>query len=328
MGSFQIINIGEGLGDCFLIHIKNNLEWQCVILVDGRTGSETNGFMDKLKQQINTYEKIDYMIITHIDNDHIGGIIKLLRLPSNDPIRRKLERTMVIYNYVTRCVINYEHASILEEGLLSHTVIPTSRKSYIPYSCPVLKLLSFEKRKIFDVDMEDKRCAYLTLFHPDKQGIDEVYRDYEEKQRKGEKNPKKELVNQQSIAFLLEFAGKKVLFTGDGYIDQLAEKVEQLKNMETAPIELIKIPHHGAEGNNKGLADFAKKHQCTRFIVTGEKVWRKTNQGLHPAENILNDLYNKLHGLDGNQLKIYSFIDMKEYENSGKIFCTEEVIDV
>lgn len=328
MKCFQIISLGEGLGDCFLIHIRNNLGWQCVILVDGRTGAETTGFMDHLKRQIDAYEKIDYIIITHIDDDHVGGIIKLLQLPQTDSVSRKLERTVVIYNYVTRCVINYEHAAILEEELLNYTVVPTSRKNYIPYSCPVLKLLSFDKRKTFDIDSEDKRCAYLTLFHPDKLGIDEVYNDYEEKQRKGEKQPQKELVNRQSIAFLLEYEEKKVLFGGDGYMDQLAEKLEQLKNMEIAQIELIKIPHHGAAVNNKGLADFAKKHQCTRFIVTGEKVWRRTNQRLHPAEDVLNDLYEKLYLLNEKQLKIYSSIDMSEYEHGGEIFCNNDVINV
>jgi metal-dependent hydrolase (beta-lactamase superfamily II) len=324
MTEFEIISLGDGLGDCFFIHIKNDLDWECVILVDGRTGAVTTGFMDILKKQIDVYEKIDYMVITHIDNDHLGGIIKLLQLPQDDLVRKKLEKTVVIYNYVTRCVINYNHAATLERELLNHTVVPTSRKDYITYSCPILKLLSFEKRKIFDVNTGDKRCAYLTLLHPNKLGIDEVYQDYEEKQRKGVKTPKKELVNRQSIAFLFEFAGKKVLFGGDGYIDELGEKVEQLKNMKTTKIDLIKIPHHGAQDNNNELADFSKRHQCTRFIITGETVWR----GLHPAESVLEDLYSNLYYLNEYPLKIYSSINMSDYAYGDKIFFDEKVIGV
>ncbi len=328
MASFQITSLGEGMGDCFLIHIKNDLDWECVILVDGRIGAESTGFMDDLKTKINAYDKIDYMVITHIDNDHVGGIIKLLQLPSTHCVRQKLDRTVVIYNYVTRCVINYEHAVTLEQELLNHTVIPTSRKDYIPYSCPVLKLLSFEKRKTFDISSGDKRCAYMTLLHPDKQGIDAVYQDYEDKQRKGKKDAEKELVNRQSIAFLLEFEEKKVLFCGDGYMEQLAEKVEQLKNMKNAPIEVIKIPHHGAYENNKGLADFAKRHKCNRFIVTGDKKWSATNPRRHPKEEVLDDLYKKLHPLKKKSLKIYSASDMSEYAHGGEIFYNEETIDV
>ena len=328
MASFQIINMGDGLGDCFLIHLKNDFNEECLILVDGRTGAESNGFFESLKKRINTYEKIDYMIITHIDNDHVGGIIRLLQLPEYDPVRRKLEQTIVIYNYVTRSVINYRHAEILEQALSNHKVVHTSKKDYIPYSCQILQLLSFEKRKTFDVDTKNKSCAYLTLFHPDKLGIDEVYQDYEVKRRNGERKPKKGLVNRQSIAFLLEFAGKRVLFGGDGYMDQLVEKIEQLKNIDTAVIDLIKIPHHGAEKNNKGLADFAKKHKCTRFIVTGENTWGKMNPEAHPSKNVLNDLYDKLHLLEGKILTIYSSINMMEYEYGNEIFCNKEEIDV
>lgn len=323
MESFQIINLGDGLGDCFLIQIKNSLDRECVILVDGRTGTETTGFMEKLREQINEYEKIDYMVITHIDYDHVGGIIKLLQSSRTEPVYKRLERTVVIYNYVTRCVINYDHADILEEGLLEHTVISTSKKDYVPYSCPVLKLLSFEKRKKFDVDIQDGGYAYMTLLHPDKAGIDEVYHDYEKKQRKGSKYPDKKLVNRQSIAFLLEFAGKKVLFGGDGYIKELADKVEQLKNMTNTRIDLIKIPHHGAKDNNGGLVDFSKKHQCSRFIVTGEKKWSKVNSAVHPAVDLLNDMYNNLPSP-----KIYSSIDMTEYEHSKEMFCDEKEINV
>lgn len=327
MPCFEIINLGKGLGDCFFIHIKNELDWECVILVDGRTGSENEGFFDELKAKIDIYEKIDYMVVTHIDSDHVGGIIKLLQLPVTDPVRKKLEKTIVIYNYVTRNVINYDHAEILERELLSHTVISTSRKNYTTYCSPVLKILSFEKRTKFDVSAGNKRCAYLTLLHPDKAGIDEVYQDYEEKLRKGEKNPRLKLVNKQSIAFLLEFKDKKVLFPGDGEMKLLIKKVEEMKNMETAKIDLIKIPHHGAKENNEGLVDFAKKHQCTRFIVTGEKIWSRTNLRLHPAVELLDDMYRKLYLENGNQLKIYSSIDMREYEHSTEIFVDEEVID-
>jgi beta-lactamase superfamily II metal-dependent hydrolase len=58
-----------GNGDCFLIQTDNS-----TVLIDGGTSSSFSGWSKSLKN----LDVIDALFITHIDNDHINGIIKLI----------------------------------------------------------------------------------------------------------------------------------------------------------------------------------------------------------------------------------------------------------
>lgn len=64
-------------GDCFLITL---VEEDIHILIDGGT-KETyqNCLKERLIQLNKDSKEIDLLVVTHIDNDHIGGIIELLR---------------------------------------------------------------------------------------------------------------------------------------------------------------------------------------------------------------------------------------------------------
>jgi len=70
------INVGQG--DCILIECKNSKE---VILIDGGVKNE---YIDMGKNEVAPYlrrkgiNKIDYMISTHSDNDHRGGLETIL----------------------------------------------------------------------------------------------------------------------------------------------------------------------------------------------------------------------------------------------------------
>jgi len=58
-----------GNGDCFLIQTNTS-----TVLIDGGTASSYNHWLPSLKDTTT----IDALVITHIDNDHVNGIIKLL----------------------------------------------------------------------------------------------------------------------------------------------------------------------------------------------------------------------------------------------------------
>ena len=58
-----------GKGDCFLIQTNTS-----TVLIDGGTASSYSHWLPSLKDTTT----IDALVITHIDNDHVNGIIKLL----------------------------------------------------------------------------------------------------------------------------------------------------------------------------------------------------------------------------------------------------------
>lgn len=283
MEKLVIQNMGKDLGDFFFIELEKN-DVKCVIMVDGHTVK--NGYTKETRSQLGKYEKIDYLIVTHIDGDHIKGVRKFWK---DRHFRSKFEDTVIIYNFVTQRLVNYKDAYGFEKMIDGHYVIPTGRYDYVNFSNELLRIISLEKRIRFDVD---NNLAYLTLIAPDRMGIQSVYEDYCNKFRKaGEKinhiaQPKNNIINHNSIVFLLEFAGKKLLFMGDNDIDEIEPLIDGLKNMGTAKIDLIKIGHHGAWDENKRLVKFAEKYKCNKLIVTGEEKWEQE----HPDKRIMDEL--------------------------------------
>ncbi len=317
MSKFIIKNIGNGLGDCFIIHMAGETD-ECVIIVDGHKENQGNLSFEHMKESIKEYKKIDYIVITHIDDDHIGGILKLLSLPSEDEIFQKLNKTVFIYNSIVRSTINYKQAEHLELLLNTRKIINTCKIDYSKCTQGYLILLSQTRRDSFDPANYQlyKNRPILTFIHPtDSKDIEQVQEDYIKRKATGNlTSSDSKLINRNSIAFLIEFMGKCVFFTGDAYVEDIFPKVS-VKN-----IDIIKIPHHGADLNNRQLPQYAKNFNCQRFIVTGEKKWSK----IHPAQSLLTNLYQIL----GNKLTIYTKVDMAEYEHCSETIKNTEEIDV
>lgn len=73
---FKTFNVGAG--DCITLLLKNNDE-EIHIMVDcGKYSPEVNDYI------VNVFKcHIDYLIVSHIDNDHINGLISMLSSVSN-----------------------------------------------------------------------------------------------------------------------------------------------------------------------------------------------------------------------------------------------------
>lgn len=56
--------------------------------------------------------------------------------------------------------------------------------------------------------------------------------------------------NLSSLAFLATVQDKTILFTGDALADDLVAGWRELKGADPCPIDVMKVPHHGAAGNN------------------------------------------------------------------------------
>lgn len=315
MEKIVIQNLGNGLGDFFILELTKD-EQTSYIMVDGHTAGE--GYTPATRELLQTYGRIDYLIVTHIDRDHINGVIKMMEDEEMKPI---FQNTIILYNYVTNNVVNYKHAETFEKMLEKYTVLHTAKCSYENKKDDLVHLLSLCTRQEFDIT---NKYAYITLIAPNGDEIREVYNDYiAKKDLKDDKKrvtPEKNLTNHASIVFLLEFAGKKLLFMGDNSIKIIQERVNSLKSIKGKKIDLIKIGHHGAWEENDKLVSFADDYSCQTFLVTGEEDWEKKKE--HPSECILKEL-NDL----GKEIKMYTKvqIDGDKYSNI-KLDCSQEII--
>ena len=52
-----------------------------------------------------------------------------------------------------------------------------------------------------------------------------------------------------SISFILEWEGRSILFTGDGFADDLVDALSLVNGGQPVGIDLFKVPHHGSKNN-------------------------------------------------------------------------------
>ncbi len=74
--------------------------------------------------------------------------------------------------------------------------------------------------------------------------------------------------NGSSIAFLLEYAGRRVLLAGDAHTDLLVRQLRALGAAEGAPlrVDAFKLPHHGSKYNLS--AELLGLLDCRHFLVS------------------------------------------------------------
>jgi beta-lactamase superfamily II metal-dependent hydrolase len=76
--------------------------------------------------------------------------------------------------------------------------------------------------------------------------------------------------NLSSVVCLLEFAGKKILLTGDALGERILDGLHKAKLLERGPfhVDVLKVPHHGSARNvNK---DFFKKVTADRYVFSAD----------------------------------------------------------
>lgn len=257
----KIKNLSKGQEDFFIITIEKEEMQEINILVDGgKSGSRC------VKETIESgVKKIDYIVLTHIDSDHIQGLLMLLKKYEN------YNDTIIIYNKFINGLISYRQAEKFEK-LIEKKEIIVSYKEYQDNS-GMINFLSVNQRKKLVLD---NKKVYFTFLSPDQDKVKNLYDYYSYYIEKGKKRTDDaEIVNRSSIMFILEYQKKSILMTGDGYISDILQSIEQLADpKETVqPIihfDLIKLPHHGSTKNNLGISELLKYIPCNKFIITNE----------------------------------------------------------
>ncbi|WBW98848.1 ComEC/Rec2 family competence protein [Oceanirhabdus sp. W0125-5] len=303
---FEIELLSKGQADCFLVMIANDQGDECNILIDGnREGKKSDSFK-KIVERIAKLEKLDCIVVTHIDNDHLGGILSLFDCSKGAAscINKQLKECIIVYNNVTKKFISYKQAERFEKLIRTKKVINSFSHKY-QNGDRMLHFLSKDKRRIFLYDESKERNVYVTFLNPDKAGAREVNNDYKKYKYEGKKGNAK-LINKNSIVLIIEYQGKSVLFTGDAYSGKIENAIEELRKNELPypinKIDIIKVPHHGAEEYNENLASFSEKVECDKLIITGRSIWDKK----HPSKELLEKLYKSL----SSKLEIYTEVEL------------------
>lgn len=306
MKRFSVEILAKNQADSFFVCLENTYGKQYNILIDGGCEGLYSDSQLAVRERISKLNKLDYIMVTHVDNDHIGGIISLLSNTGGKlDISKQVKDTVIIFNTLNpKGLISYAQGKKLEDIIRKRKNIVSYKSRYRNNGDSLMFLSKNQRLKLY-IDANKRETVYITFLNPDINGVSKVYKDYSLYTKGQKKSVDSQLINKNSIAIIIEFLDIKVLFTGDCYFQDISDVISKINNSNSrcpiGHIDCIKVPHHGASKYNQGLVALSKETGCKKFIVTGNSKWDK----VHPHEDLISDL-SLISGCE-----IYTFVDLK-----------------
>lgn len=324
MNGIKIEMFPASQGDCFLLTIGEEVH----ILIDmGIEATYEMYLRQRLIELAKNGEKIDLLIITHIDEDHIGGAIQFFEEngsannPNIIPVKEVWHNSYRHLQFAKEKVreISLQEKRIMKQIIGTYSPKNATKDGQKDISAEQGSTLAsylyageYNWNTSFDgqaVNCDSRNLINLTdqirihLLSPDTQKLtrlaklwlsklnemkygfqiseeaifDDAFELYIRsvlaevprpkeianvttsqdimilKTKEGDKD--QSVPNGSSIAFILEYAGKRYLFLGDAHEDIIIEKIQRIIEVEEKKtiFEVAKLAHHGSLKNNSSL---------------------------------------------------------------------------
>jgi beta-lactamase superfamily II metal-dependent hydrolase len=283
-------------GDCLWIEYGMRRRVRRV-LIDGGTTSTYPALRERIAALPADDRHFELLVITHIDADHIGGVISLLQ----DQALGVTFGDVWFNGYAQLQLAGAARGAVQAETLsaiLTVRQLPWNAAFNggfiaVPEDAPLplrrlrsglrLTLLSPTRRELIDLvprwEHEVAKAGLApgagvdqpdTLLGRGEVDLDEPNGPLEPEQLAAEfSRPDSGEPNGSSIAFLAEFRGRGILLSGDAYASTLARSIGRLaaeRGLERLPLAALKLPHHGSQGNV--TQELLERVSCRRYLVS------------------------------------------------------------
>lgn len=303
-------------GDSIAITLVSKIGTSHTILIDGgiRLTYQGKGKKKKieygeLKKFIDEIKKegkiIDLLILTHIDDDHIAGILEWF---NNDPEAHKVIREVWFNSgrLIAKYLKNTKNPD-LDHWIRSRKSTDTSIKQGIEFG-KYIKAKKIWNPEIILQGMTTSRFgADFKFLSPNKEKLETLLKNWRIKDSSLNTSSKKNdyklslethiqkdkfkidkaYPNGSSIAFILTYEKKRYLFLGDSHPDVIIEGLQHFgfSKKKKLSAELVKLSHHGSQGNTS--AALLEHINSDAFIIS-----TNGRQHEHPHKQFLARLIN------------------------------------
>lgn len=276
--------INAGVGDCILI---TDLATGKKILVDSgpSKGVGRATVTRVLMQTLGDSNEIDLAILTHNDDDHIGGFEGLIKSDivsinkiifnsiaelEDEPIesssKASYRQDLNLYKIIKDTNIPIEGVVVDEDGSNAIELGDVTLRFISPNDMKMNMLKKWavrekklaekkEKERLAKSKKSSKNTAYASL----EQALTAI--EIEDKFEPDKREP-----NGSSLAFILEYGEHRLLFLGDCHMD-IVEGYLASKDQPQC-FDLVKLSHHASEHNNS--QEFFNQIDCKNFIICSD----------------------------------------------------------
>ncbi len=287
----QLTMLPAGHGDCLLLEYGDQAQYR--VLIDGGTSGTWKRLASHLSALPPEQRHFELVMVTHIDADHIAGMLKLLdddalgirfddfwfngycHLPAT-PLEslgavqgERLTSQLVEGDLPWNRAFGGRAVRLQEGAGLPQVVLPGGLS---------LTLLSPDRDKLAELRPKwarEVRKAGLDPSLPAEQpppvppaleslGLPDV-----ERLADAPFEPDGSEANGSSIAVLAEYDGRRLLLTGDAHADRLAASIRRLNCWMDQPrlrLDAFKLPHHGSKANlSRELLELI---DCPNYLVS------------------------------------------------------------
>jgi len=312
-------------GDCLIVKFGDDQNPKHMLIDGGPEEIYPNHLRHELEKINKAGGRLDVVILSHIDGDHITGLLDLteeLKENKADGLNPIIEVSEVWANTFSNTISrenNLKHAlqnmlanvnslsSVLPSGNLALQSIlqgDTLRRNVMLLDVP---LNNVSGQDIISAETIKESIKLdninLTIIGPNKENLDKLRKEWFEWIRKNEPSvltSDRELLSQidrsvpnlSSIMFLLESEGKTILFTGDGRGDFILEglqKAQLLDKKGTIHVDVFKAPHHGSIRNT--TKDFFTRVTADKYVISGDG--RYNNPGFETLSWIVESAHDQ-----------------------------------
>lgn len=288
-------------GDCFILEY-GKMSNKHFALIDGGPRTVYRKFLKPSMQKIiGKSGKLDLVVPSHIDRDHVSGLLDLFKeiRKQKKSKNKQLVDVQEIWQNTFDMIIGYHNGIISKpttvsklaksKSLISNTNLAT-RSIQEGNDLKILTgKLDIPQNRIFrnniiTVENHSKTITLqdmkLKIVGPTKNNLQELRKEWIKYLRSQKKKPfsktkkvaeytDKSIPNLSSIMFLINTKGQSILFTGNGrgdHIIQGLKKQKLLNSQGKIHVNFLKMPHHESDKNIE--PDFFRTITADSYIIS------------------------------------------------------------
>ncbi|MGR4872217.1 ComEC/Rec2 family competence protein [Variovorax sp. LARHSF232] len=293
----RLHTLQAGHGDCLVIEYGDDPKQQHVVVIDGGVAGETT---PALKSLLKSWPdaQIDLLVVSHIDDDHIVGAIRLLK---DTRLRRRIKD--IWFNGAVEKEgaglegLGFKQGDKLEEMLADKAlqlpwnrafggadVVVNASKVNQPIPLPLGASITLLSPTVDSLRALREAWAANAMQHEEEEEPP-VAEPHSETPPGLERmgggvlpaidvdailqttcDEDHSIANGSSIAFLFSFGGASLLLAADAHANVLLETAALLDGGLPRSVEVLKLPHHGSAANV--TADFLKAFPTEAYVIS------------------------------------------------------------